>query len=288
VTRTWNIDQTLAAAFVEECRLAATDDVAFSTFRRGTAMGTVVENTGSQWAQMVIDHAAKFVTPYRLREIAYLLQPLDTVGGPALVDVTIDGTTRPISGTTARYVKTIALLEWCFGRLDGLCISEIGGGYGGLCAAIHKISKPCTYSIYDLPDVKRLQRRFLDALAIPFVTLREDTDLTPAPDLVIATCSLSELPRPMQKVYFDNVVKYAKRGFLVWNSDYTEGDDIVQGNEATEYLATQLGFRGEWLTERFKIAGIDYEEGDFTYIWSEHGKVRRAADLRLDDQKPSS
>lgn len=72
-------------------------------------------------------------------------------------------------------------------------ILEIGGGYGNMCSLVHDLGFKGQYSIFDFPEVHRIQKYYLERNDINANFITEVEDLNKV-DLVIATWSLSEIP----------------------------------------------------------------------------------------------
>merc|ERR1712110_1332079 len=109
-------------------------------------------------------------------------------------------------------------------------IAEIGGGYGGQALALH-LAAPYirSYTIFDLPVVGQLQRRFLSHFPLQlektmFSTLDDLQDQHF--DLCISCFAYSELTDDLRKVYDDKLFAHCERGFVLDNrfavhSEYT-------------------------------------------------------------------
>ena len=88
----------------------------------------------------------------------------DSVGSPKREDYGFIVT----SPTSLRYIfqAHLILSHLCTLNLPSVDIVEVGGGYGGLCLAIHHFSTKYnihinTYSIVDLPSISTLQKLYL-------------------------------------------------------------------------------------------------------------------------------
>jgi hypothetical protein len=126
------------------------------------------------------------------------------------------------SPTSLRYFYQALLIlkyiqELGLGSVD---IVEIGGGYGGLCLALHTLSKNInSYTICDLLPVMKLQEMYLDAFNI---TLSSDIK----PNSILISCyGLSELDPYTRDAYINALNTSIQYGFIVWN---VPGCDIEQ------------------------------------------------------------
>jgi len=101
--------------------------------------------------------------------------------------------------------------------LDSVDIVEIGGGYGGLCLAIHHLSdgylsdKITSYTICDLLPVMKLQEMYLGAFNISL-----STEIKPT-SFLISCYGLSELDQFTRDGYIDALHTSIQHGFIVWN-----------------------------------------------------------------------
>ena len=104
-------------------------------------------------------------------------------------------------------------------------IIEIGGGYGGLCFFIQKLSPLFditvnTYSIFDLEMPSILQKKYLETLNIYNTTKGDLNNVKNLKEnsFLISNYAFSEISSDLQKKYTDNVLNpYVSYGFLAWN-----------------------------------------------------------------------
>ena len=110
-------------------------------------------------------------------------------------------------------------------KLNNLDIIEIGGGYGGLCFFIHRLSSIFdisinTYTIFDLLEASNLQEKYLANLNIKegyfyqldnFENLKQNSFL-------ISNYAFSEISLEIQKDYLAKIIKpFTSNGILCWN-----------------------------------------------------------------------
>jgi hypothetical protein len=111
-------------------------------------------------------------------------------------------------------------------NLNNINIIEIGGGYGGLSFYLHNISrlfkiKINSYTIFDLPDISKLQKVYLEALNstqnMNFYQINNYKNLKPN-SFLISNYAFSEIAMNLQKEYTKKILNpYVSYGFLVWN-----------------------------------------------------------------------
>jgi len=131
------------------------------------------------------------------------------------------------SPTNLRYIlHSFLILEYMQNKeLNNLNIVEIGGGYGGLCFFINKLSKLFnivikSYTIFDLLEASQLQEKYLKKLNISnvkFFQLDNFKELN-ADSFLISNYAFSEISLDIQKKYIEKVLlPFISRGFLCWN-----------------------------------------------------------------------
>ena len=131
------------------------------------------------------------------------------------------------SPTNLRYIlHSFLCLEYIKNNnLNNLNIVEIGGGYGGLCFFISNLSSLFgvvinSYTIFDLPDASKLQKKYLKTLDFNHVNcyqLDKFKELNNE-SFLISNYAFSEISMDIQKIYIEKVITpYITRGFLCWN-----------------------------------------------------------------------
>ncbi len=125
------------------------------------------------------------------------------------------------------YIKTL--------NIEELNIVEIGGGYGGLCLFMYKLSplfdiKINSYAIYDLTEAQDLQYRYLYTHGINVDSLQSKKDY-----FLISNYAFSELPDSIRSKYEKYIIQpYCSNGFLAWH-----GCDLYEfvKDKEIEYVA---------------------------------------------------
>lgn len=149
----------------------------------------------------------------------------DSVGKPDLVNYSV---IPPCSPTSLRYVYHAHL---SLQRMQSLGVTnpnivEIGGGYGGLCLAIHTYAEkfgvtPRQYSIIDLETPGKLQRRVLDMYGYSSVNCLNAENFGAEIDqdsFLVSTYAFSEIQPEFQKQYVETLFPKITHGFIVWNN----------------------------------------------------------------------
>lgn len=131
------------------------------------------------------------------------------------------------SPTNIRYIlHSFLILEYIQKlNLNHFDIIEIGGGYGGLCFFIHKLSSIfnvniSSYSIFDLSEASKLQEKYLANLNIQnsyFYQLDNFKNLKKN-SFLLSNYAFSEISLDLQKIYSEQIIKpYTSNGILCWN-----------------------------------------------------------------------
>jgi hypothetical protein len=116
-------------------------------------------------------------------------------------------------------------------------ICEIGGGVGQMYAVLRALGYEGKYFIFDLPEVKEFQRKYLDE-----VTKRTglNTDLEYGDfDFCYSAYSIGEMDDETKDWYIENVVKNCWHGLIIWNPHSGASDKIgFDCNVEPEYPLT--------------------------------------------------
>jgi hypothetical protein len=104
---------------------------------------------------------------------------------------------------------------------------EVGGGYGGLCLAIHTLAPHYgvninSYTIIDLSAPSRLQKKYLEAFSIKTPIHCRNAELFGAdvPEgkyYLISNYCFSEISPEFQRKYIETLFPKVVHGFMAWN-----------------------------------------------------------------------
>ena len=204
------------------CGLAARDREVFEKFRSSVALVEALDHVTIDQGKLYIREILKMGN--WLEDYSLAMKRIDEIGRPRKYRFAPYG---DISPTLIRYLKVYLDLRKHFGDLDGLNIAEIGVGFGGQSSLIHILNKPGTYSFYDIPPVLDLVRVFISELNLEgdFVYIDGRLPSQSSPDIVISNYAFSELSREVQKLYLENVILSAPRGYITWNSQSVDNLD---------------------------------------------------------------
>lgn len=131
------------------------------------------------------------------------------------------------SPTNLRYIfHSLLVLDYMKeNNLNNLDCIEIGGGYGGECFFLMKLSflyniHINSYTIFDLLEASKLQNRFLQNLQLDVKCYQlEDFKNLKGNSFLISNYAFSEIPLEIQAKYTDLVLNpYVSIGHLCWNN----------------------------------------------------------------------
>lgn len=196
------------------CRLAASNDRVFRRFRRSPTYMTILEHVSRKQGASYLAEARR--SGLSLEPCLSVLQN-DTIGRPRRWTYPGLGAVSP---TTLRYVKVWSDLRSLFGPLSNLEIAEIGVGYGGQYRVLAATEAVLRYHMFDLPEALSLAFRFLSATGTDQSVVRAHDGRAPdeaAADLLISNYAFSELNRDFQEIYFERVIRNARRGYVTYN-----------------------------------------------------------------------
>ncbi len=211
----WLIGEHTYRQFIEDCRLAVSDPVYFPVFRQMPGIACVTENKDVEHKVLKPILSELWRHSHTTLEDAAFLHALDDVGTPRRHHIT---RTLHVSHTLIHTLEDVCVIrEFMGGTLHGKHVVEIGGGYGLLAAMVVHFLEPASYTIYDLPEVCDLQKKYLHHVGIDSVKLCTDATISNVSDLAISLDSISELPLVLRQTYVDSVLDNAERGFIRWN-----------------------------------------------------------------------
>jgi len=217
-TDTWISPQWEAREYLEACREAVEDDVAFASFRGDHRYRRVLEHARPDEGIIYYEKACAIDRAFVLENF-HTFRENDLYGGAAIVR-------HPfglISIASVRYIYLLNEIRRRVGPLEGADIVEIGGGYGGQCRMIMDVCKPRSYTIFDLGWPLLLTKKYLSKYGLDErVSLREygDFDDIGNIDVVISTWAFCELTEPARDAYCFHVIRNSQRGCTTWNTPH--------------------------------------------------------------------
>ena len=208
-------DSETMATYPSLCGLATRNLETFNKFRSSRVLVEALDHVSIEQGSSYISEILKS-GPWS-EEFTKVLLQMDKVGKPRKFKFSPYGTFSP---TLLRYLKVYKDLEINFGSLKNLNIAEIGIGFGGQASLISLLSKPVSYTLYDLPPVLELAQKFMKEIDASgnFIFFDGRNPEPRDPDLVISNYAFSELNRDVQNQYLKNVVLKSPAGYITWNN----------------------------------------------------------------------
>ena len=201
--------------YVSFCNLAVSDIDTFNNFRSLKPMVEAIDHVTFQQGKKYVSEI--LASNSWSEEYTKVVKVVDGIGNSRKYRFKPYGVFSP---TVIRYLKVYNDLVLYFGKLNSKNIAEIGVGWGGQASIIQLINKPLTYSLFDLPAVLDLTKKFLRELSIEKDLYWHDgRNPSPVkPDLVISNYAFSELSKQMQDKYLENVILPSPQGYITWST----------------------------------------------------------------------
>lgn len=231
-------------AYPQVCIRAANDYKVFNHFRRNPIYNEILEHVSEKQGH---DYLRLFSADPDILKAIDAFKRNDEYGNPRMFAYPGVGVVSP---STLRYIKVLADLKKHFGTLNNLRIAEIGVGYGGQCRILNAYFKPAAYTLVDIQPALALAQRFLDNFIIHSVLdYKTMNELSVANyDLVISNYAFTELPRSIQDVYLQKVVRGSTRGYITYNEINPSEFNSYKADELLAMLPGSVKFEEQPLT----------------------------------------
>ena len=172
----------------------------------------ILEHVSKEQAVAYMKLAAEKVN---LSDFMHLFSRNDLYGKPLKDNIGIEEF-HSTSPSNARYLYHSLLIKEHFDKFPTSNIVEIGGGFGGLCFFMKSMTE-CNYHIFDLPDVMKLQEKYLSAHEIECKFLDFNSEL-PEDFFLISNYCYSEIPDKSIRDNYKKVIDKSCGGFMLWNA----------------------------------------------------------------------
>jgi len=216
-----DIDYSRFTSFVNK----VCDSNNLSYFKNHPNFTDILEHVSPEQGAMYL-HYIRTMTTVTDEQITDFAALNDSVGAPTKVTYE----SMNLSPSNLRYVLHAHLILThiqTLSKTEGVDLVEVGGGYGGLCLAIHKFApnynvKINSYTIVDLPEIGRLQSLFFNridpTLSVSIVDATTYGSTIPQTDLfLISNYCFSEISGTNQAEYRKNLFPKVSHGFMAWN-----------------------------------------------------------------------
>lgn len=209
-------------SYIDICKRAFEDDAIFNNFKTFDQYTQILEHTSVEFGY---DYLKILIEKFENKNTLDILKKScinDILGGTRIYSYNIGDQAINISPSTLYYTKIWSDIITLFGKTEKLNIIEIGGGYGGQCLVANNFTGFNSWSIYDLPEVCNLQKKYLNKHNVKNVSFYE-SPLSGEEllnfnnhDLLISNFSFSEVNREIQEQYL-KLIKSCKNGYMIMN-----------------------------------------------------------------------
>lgn len=199
--------------YAEICIEAVEDDEVFQKFKKDSRYTAILEHVSPEHGQRYFNGIMQYELDDELIES---FKENDKIGGSRVIDY--GEPFGQVSPSTLRYVQNTLDIAHFVGEGEISKIVEIGGGYGGLCKTISCLCDFDEYHIYDIEPASKLQEKYLSNFDVnKKVSFHSSIEPIEDVDLVISNYAYSELNIDLQDAYYENVIKNAKRVYMILN-----------------------------------------------------------------------
>jgi hypothetical protein len=195
-----------------------------SSFKRHPNYQYMLEHVSQEQGQAYLN-CILTGTPIPMEAIQSFCELNDRLGSP----ITQPYGALTCSPTSLRYLYHAHLILSYFKtfNLPSYKLVEVGGGYGGLCLAIHTLAPQYgitleSYTIIDLLAPSRLQEKYISMVSlhspISFLNAEQFGANLPGDGyFLISNYCFSEISPEFQKRYIDTLFPKLVHGFIAWN-----------------------------------------------------------------------
>ena len=199
-----------------------------SEFKRNPNYTYMLEHVSETYGNQYLEGILSYTTITE-QEIAAFCAKNDAVGNPDKSKYTDFFVNISVSPSSLRYIFHAHLILTHMKAVGNTTadVVEVGGGYGGLCLAVHYFApkygiKIKSYRICDLRNIIRLQKLYLDRVE---PTLKvEYVDATTYGEQIardkmflISNYCFSEIAKGAQDSYRQKLFPKVAHGFMAWN-----------------------------------------------------------------------
>lgn len=218
------------------CYMAGNDNKIFRHFRRDEIYNKVLEHVtqeqGEEYLAVINKNEENKFSDADWSEFS----KNDGYGDPRMFSYVLNDKTCSISPTTLRYAKVLNDIIKLFDIDKIKSAAEIGIGYAGQCRILTSYININSYSLYDLPEVLCLAKKYLSGFgSTEKINFIDGTNITVEReyDFAISNYAFSELIRVVQDIYLEKVILKSKAGYITWNP---ESCDRLDGYSVEELL----------------------------------------------------
>jgi putative sugar O-methyltransferase len=213
--------------YPELCLRASEDDSVFENFKNNSDYEPILEHVHESLGQSYYN-CVEIKYPNMLKFLNSCSKN-DEIGNPVKITYSFGS----FSPTTLRYLKVASDLSDLFDGVENMNVLEIGGGYGGQCLVSSMTHGFKSWTIVDLPEVSKLQKKYLEKNKIDNVNfLSHDIVPTEKYDLIISNYAFSECTKSMQDFYLENYFNEDAKIYMTLNFIESEDEDLNSSYDA--------------------------------------------------------
>lgn len=205
-------------------------DIHYTNFKRDPRYTYMLEHVsvelGAQYLNIIQS------SPFNMndKDIQAYADYNDRIGNPVRESYTgKNGSTIITSPSSLRYILQSLLIikELCIKKANK--IVEIGGGYGGLCAAIHYFARKInlnieSYAIIDLLPVNSLTTKYLNAIDTTiryklYDAEKSGRDVQGDNLFIISNYCFTEICEEYRQSYITHLFPKITNGFIIWQTN---------------------------------------------------------------------
>lgn len=206
------------------CYMASKSEYFFKKFRRNAAYNDILEHVSQKQGQEYLAVIHKNSKLKFTDSDWDNFHKNDLYGNPVMFSYDLNGRKMDMSPTTLRYAKVLQDIVTLFDARQFKSVAEIGIGYAGQCRLlISYLDNIQSYSLFDLPEVLGLARRYLGKFGkntLDRIRFIDGTHVNAEGDydFVISNYAFSELVRDIQDIYLNRVILRSRAGYITWNT----------------------------------------------------------------------
>lgn len=215
----WIINKDIEKNYLQCCLDCVNDEKVFKNFKQDERYLNILEHVSYDNSICLINEIGN-IENIITKDILDKIKENDSIGNPSKYFYDFFG---EISPSTIRYIKNSVDIVKNFTNVNN--IVEIGGGYGGLCKTLYSIITPRCYTIIDLYEPLLLAIKYLKCFNIDIKTKssNEEFDFSENIDLVISNYAFSELNKPLQEKYINEVLLKSNNFYVIYNNIHSQG-----------------------------------------------------------------
>lgn len=206
--QSWLCEQALFDKYLAEAVVMCRRDDAIGRWRQTESVVAVTDNTYPTYGKTYWEIAKYLGGDFLLSKMDAFVK-LEEALPPR---TTIPCDQWSLSPALCRHILRAIELDKLF-KLEGRQIVEIGGGWGGLCAAVSILYRPASYTICDMPYIMRAQKRALAHAGITAALFTKNF-FPSAGGLLVSDHAFSELTHQGRDAYGSRIGRFGNGALM--------------------------------------------------------------------------